>query len=144
MQVNSPGNALPAYLQDAVDFIVTNLAEPLTVDDIAAAVGVSNRTLQWQFQRHLGVAVMAFVNQRRLEKANRELLSADEESMSVTAAAMNSGFAHLGRFSSVYRKCFGEYPSETLRRRQSGGGRPIGRHRPMTDTARYVERRRAG
>jgi len=133
MRVDAPGEALPAYLHDAVDFIITNLSESLSVDDVAAVAGRSTRGLQWAFQRHFGSGVMAFVLQRRLEQANQQLLDPDADSTNVTAVAMNNGFRHLSRFSSAYRKCFGEYPSETLQRRQSGGGPSIGGHQTITD-----------
>ena len=128
VRVVDPGKAMPGYLHDAVDFIMTNLTESLSVDDIAAAAGVSKRTLQAAFQVNFGLGVMTFVIQRRLKQANQQLLDADVDSTTVTDVAMNSGFLHLGRFSSTYRKSFGEYPSETLQRRQSDAGTSIGRH----------------
>ncbi len=117
IRIEGPGEVIPAYLRSAVDFILTNLAEPLLLDDIAAAAGVSKRTLHLGFQVHFGLAVMAFVRQHRLEQANQRLLAGDVGSTTVTRVAMNCGFQHLSRFSSTYRQCFGEYPSETLRRR---------------------------
>ena len=128
IQVGSLGEDLPAYLRSAVDFISTNLAESLSVDDIAAAAGVSKRTLHAAFQVNLGLGVMTFVIQRRLKQVNQQLLDADVDSTTVTDVAMTNGFQHLGRFSSAYRKRFGEYPSETLQRRQSGGGTSVSRH----------------
>ncbi|MDJ0943669.1 MAG: AraC family transcriptional regulator [Kiloniellales bacterium] len=116
MRADAPIEALPPHLRDAVRFIMANLAEPLSLDSVAAAAGVSKRTLSLSFQMNLGQAVMAFVRQRRLELANQKLLAADVKATTVTNIAMNSGFQHLGRFSSVYRQCFGEYPSESLRR----------------------------
>ncbi len=128
--VDGSAEAVPAYLCDAVDFIASNLAEPLSVRHVAAALGVSERTLQWAFQRHFGLAIMTFVRQRRLEQANRKLLAADVDAMTVTTVAMDSGFQHLGRFSSAYRQCFGEYPSESLRRARGDGCRSLGSNAP--------------
>ncbi len=117
IRVKGPSGDLPAYLRCAVDYILANLAEPFLLDDIAAAAGASKRTLHLGFQMHFGLSVMAFVRQHRLEQANQRLLAGDVESTTVTTIAMNCGFQHLSRFSSIYRQCFGEYPSETLRRR---------------------------
>ncbi len=116
IRVGGPRQDLPAYLRSAVDYILTNLAETLLLDDIAAAAGVSKRTLHLAFQMNFGLAVMAFVRQHRLDRANRQLLDGDVESTTVTSVAMNCGFQHLSRFSAIYRDQFGEYPSETLRR----------------------------
>ena len=134
IQVGSLGEDLPAYLRSAVDFISTNLAESLSVDDIAAAAGVSKRTLHAAFQVNLGLGVMTFVIQRRLTQANQQLLDADVDSTTVTDVAMSNGFQHLSRFSAAYRKRFGEYPSETLQRRNSGGGAFISGHQTTPDT----------
>ncbi len=128
VRVDSGGDASLAYVHEAVDFIMANLTESLSVDEIAAAAGVSKRTLHAAFQVNFGLSVMTFVIQRRLRQANQQLLDADVDSTTVTDIAMNSGFLHLGRFSSAYRKRFGEYPSETLQRRQSGAGTSIGGH----------------
>ena len=109
----------PAYLGDAVSFIMTNLENTFQLNDVAAAASVSERTLHLAFQANFGVPVMAFVRHRRLELAYRQLLAADENSVSVTVVALSSGFQHLGRFSSAYREYFNELPSETLKRRSS-------------------------
>jgi len=106
----------PAYLRRAVDFIMAQLAEPLSLGQIAAAAGVNARTLQRAFQRQHGSSVMALVQERRLERTNAQLSAADPDAASVTEIALDNGFAHLGRFSAAYRHRFGEYPSETLRR----------------------------
>lgn len=135
IRVGGPGEVLPAYLRSAVDFILTNLAETFLLDDIAAAAGVSKRTLHLGFQVNFGLAVMAFVRQHRLELANRQLLAGDVESTTVTSVAMNCGFQHLSRFSGIYRQCFGEYPSETLRRR-SRGAPSFGGHQTIVDADR--------
>ena len=45
----------------------------------------------------------------------------------VTSVAFDWGFSHLGRFAALYKACFGEQPSETLRR-----GRAIQRAQPAT------------
>ncbi len=128
VRVDSRREASPAFVHEAVDFIMANLAESLSVDDIAAAAGVSKRTLHAAFQVNLGLGVMTFVIQRRLKQVNKQLLDAEVDSTTVNDVAMTNGFQHLGRFSSAYRKRFGEYPSETLQRRKSGGGTSVSRH----------------
>ncbi len=109
-------SARPAYLRRAVDFILAHLSQPLSIDDIAAVAGVHARTLHKAFCQHFGESVMAFIQHQRLERVQRILLEADPQSMSVTDAAVENGFAHLSRFAAAYRCRFGEYPSETLRR----------------------------
>ncbi len=121
MRVDGSIWTTPAFLQCAVTFIAANLTEPLSTSDIAAASGVSRRTIQVAFKTHYGSTVMGFVRRCRLERAHRELLAANAVATNVTTIALMSGFEHLSRFSSAYRQRFGEYPSETLRRRPSAG-----------------------
>jgi len=56
-------------------------------------------------------------------------LASPEPSTTVTSAAVDSGFLHFGRCSSVYRERYGELPSETLRRaRESSLFRNTAKH----------------
>ena len=109
-------NAPPAYLRHTVDFIMTHLSQPLSINDVAEVAGVHARTLHKVFCQHLGESVMTFIQHQRLERVQRQLLEADPQSTSVTDAAVENGFFHLSRFAAAYRCRFGEYPSETLRR----------------------------
>jgi AraC-like DNA-binding protein len=48
------------------------------------------------------------------------LLAGTQGSTTVSAEALNWGFWHFGEFSRAYKECFGELPSDTLRRKPSG------------------------
>jgi AraC-like DNA-binding protein len=89
--------------------------EPLTIEDLAAEVGLSLRVLQLAFRTHRGISPRGRLNAIRMERA-REMLAATRPAASVTDVALACGFAHFGRFASVYRERYGEAPSETLRR----------------------------
>jgi AraC-like DNA-binding protein len=93
--------------------------EPLSVLDLANALGVSLRSLQLAFAEvHGGLTPRAVLYRIRLEKARARLLAADEDSQ-VTTIAHNSGFSHLSRFAQAYTRAYGERPSETLYRRRT-------------------------
>jgi transcriptional regulator GlxA family with amidase domain len=85
------------------------------VADLAGITGVSVRSLQEGFRRHLGCTPMAYLQQVRLERARESLRDADPTRVTVASIAHRWGFAHLGRFAAVYRARFGECPSESLR-----------------------------
>lgn len=100
----------------AKDFVEMHLAEPLTVADIAAAAGVSERTLQSAFRSELATTPIAYLKARRLERARADLAdAATADAVGVTTIAARWGFGHLGRFAAEYRARFGESPSQTLR-----------------------------
>lgn len=82
--------------------------------DLAQVAGVSARSLQEAFQRHLQITPLEYVRRTRLDRARRDLLDADPGATSVTDIAARWGFFHLGRFSQVYRSTFHELPSQTL------------------------------
>jgi AraC-like DNA-binding protein len=100
----------------SLDFIETHLREPLTLTDIAHHVHLSARAIQQGFRAELGTTPMAYVRDRRLERAREELLDAiPSDGVTVTDIAIRLGFSHLSYFAQLYRQRWGESPSDTLR-----------------------------
>lgn len=89
-----------------------------TLADLAAAAGVSPRTLQRRFAEVLGTAPWVVVQRLRLDLARQTLRSG--EAPSVLDVALRHGFAHPGRFAMTYAAAFGEAPSATLRASRCG------------------------
>ena len=89
---------------------------PLTVMDLAVAVGVSQRTLNYAFQSVLDTTPHSFLQTHRLNAVHRELADSDPKESTVTRIALKWGFGHAGRFSMLHRKLFDEMPSEVLHR----------------------------
>lgn len=106
----------PRAIRHASELIEGHAAEPLIVEDIAEAVGISVRALQEGFRRFLDTTPMAHLREIRLQHVREELTTADPASTTVTETALRWGFPHAGRFSARYRRRFGESPSATLRR----------------------------
>jgi AraC-like DNA-binding protein len=100
----------------AEEFLAAHMQTAVSLPEVAAAAGVSLRTLTRAFHNKHGVGPIGILRQRRMQAVRRDLLEAEPGSESVTRVALRYGFAHLGRFAGEYRKAFGEYPSETLRR----------------------------
>lgn len=107
---------VPRVIRRAEQLIADHAREPLTVDDVAEAVGLSVRSLQEGFRRHLDTTPTAWLRDARLIGARRELADCDPTRTTVSRVAADWGFHHLGRFAVAYRERFGESPSETLRR----------------------------
>ncbi|MBY6141883.1 AraC family transcriptional regulator [Leisingera daeponensis] len=102
------------HFRRAVDFMRAHHCEPLQLEDIAEAAGISCRKLQRVFRRATGLTVWAYLTSIRMSQARRLLVSGAP--VSVTAAAFECGIAHLGRFARQYQNAYGELPSQTLRR----------------------------
>jgi len=104
-------------VRHALDYMEHHLSEPITMSDLAAHTGASVRSIQQGFRDELGATPMAWLRDRRLERARQELIDADpSDGVTVTGVAEHWGFNHLGGFAVLYRKRWGESPSETLRR----------------------------
>ncbi len=110
-----PERSRPKSIDQAIDIMEAEPAVPFTVRDIAYRVGVSTRTLQESFARHVGVSPMGYLRETRLRRAHEQLAAADPAAQTVADIANCWGFAHLGRFAAAYRARYGTSPSHTLR-----------------------------
>jgi AraC-like DNA-binding protein len=110
-----PGDT-PQPLRRALLFIDEHAGDPITLNEIAGAARLSARGVQAAFRRNLDTTPLAYLRSVRMERAHRDLQSAQPaDGVSVAAIAARWGFAHLGRFAIEYRRRFGNYPSQTLR-----------------------------
>lgn len=114
--VTDASYATPRSIRRADQLIFDHAQEALTVEDLAEAVGLSVRSLQEGFRRHLDTTPTARLREARLIGARAALAAADPTTETVSLIAANWGFHHLGRFAGIYRERWGESPSETLRR----------------------------
>ncbi|MFN3130496.1 helix-turn-helix domain-containing protein [Roseibium sp.] len=85
-------------------------------DDLANKLGISRRSLFASFRKWPGLGPGRYQSLIRLHRLRKRLQAAHVSETTVTDEAFALGIAHLGRLSAEYRKQFGEYPSETLRR----------------------------
>lgn len=97
-----------------LEYANAKLAAPVSLEDLANAVGVSVRSLNALCQRHFGVAPMTLLRNMRLDAVRAHLILAPNASVTDTALAY--GFGHLGRFSAYYQARFNELPRETQRK----------------------------
>lgn len=105
----------PVLLRRAVDFIEANAGNDIALADIADAVHVSSRAVQYMFRRHLDTTPLQYVRRLRLAHAHGDLVAGNPLDDTVSAIATRWGFAHTGRFAVQYRQTYGHSPHETLR-----------------------------
>lgn len=107
--------AQPQTLRGAIAFIEENAHLDIRLTDIAAAIGVTPRTVQYTFRRHLDTTPLEYLRRERLHRAHRDLQAADPSVDTVMEIAGRWRFGHPGRFSMAYKEAFGIPPSRTLR-----------------------------
>lgn len=98
-------------LQKVEALMRSRLSSGVTLGELAAVGGLSERSLNTLCQRRFGQTPMERLRNLRLEAARERLLS--RRDVSITEVALEFGFGHLGRFASYYRERFGELPRET-------------------------------
>ena len=111
------------HLTRALAYIERHLSEPLTVPQIAAAVGVSHNHLTRLFTAGPGLTVVGYLRRRRIEHARQLLV---HSTMSISAIASTVGIPDLQAFNKACRTVTGLGPRAL---REAGGCRGGGSRR---------------
>lgn len=114
-QVPASDLVLPETLKEAVSFIHRHTTEDIGINDVAAAVHLTPRAVQYLFRRRLDTTPTEYMRRVRLRRAHMELIAATAGASTVTEIAQRWGFAHTGRFAVLYRQTYGQSPHTTLR-----------------------------
>jgi len=88
----------------------------VSLEDLATAAGVSERTIRTAFHDYYGIGPCRYLHLRQLHLIRRTLKGTDPGMATVSAVATHFGVWELGRFAQRYRTLFGELPSATLNR----------------------------
>lgn len=105
--------AAPRTVRRALTYIDDHAREPITLDDIARAAGISTRGLQHAFQRALDTTPSAQLRAVRLAGAHHELR--DGTPLTIADIARRWGFSSASRFARYYREHYGQNPGQTAR-----------------------------
>ena len=108
-------SARPRHMRLAEEYIAEHLDQPIALEDIAAAAGISIRGLQQSFRCLRGNSPLEYWRDARLARAHSDLMQAGAGT-TVTDVALRWGFNHFGRFSAAYRLRYGVLPRDTLRK----------------------------
>jgi AraC-like DNA-binding protein len=113
---SSVGGRTPFIQAGSVRRTLDYIREPSTTDyslqRLAAAAGVTERTLRDNFRNVLGQSLPTVIQRCRLEAAHARLASA-LDSRPVQAFALDAGFKSAGAFARAYQRLFGESPTAT-------------------------------
>lgn len=101
--------ALPRPVLDALDLMESHIADPLSLAQLGALVGLSPRQLQRHFSETVGRPVMKAYLSLRLETAQRLLT---DTRLPISQIAHLTGFSSAAHFSDTYRRTMGESPRD--------------------------------
>jgi AraC family ethanolamine operon transcriptional activator len=113
---DSTRQAHALIVKTAEDYALSHTSEHLHVSELCRVSAVSERTLEYAFREVMGLTPVTYLIRLRLHRVRQALLAANQGTTTVSAEALNWGFWHFGEFSRAYKDCFGELPSDTLRR----------------------------
>jgi AraC-like DNA-binding protein len=96
------------HLTRAKDLADARYFEPLGVDDLAGAAGLSRAHFSREFRRAFGESPHAYLLTRRLERAAALLRTTDN---SVAEICFSVGLQSVGSFTTSFSRTFGKSPT---------------------------------
>jgi AraC family transcriptional regulator len=100
---------VPAWLKAAIEHVLDHLCEPISLDEIADASGLSRAHFARSFKRQTGLSPLDFVMKARAERARELILAQPDASLASVAAA--SGFCDQSHLTNHFRRHFGTTPA---------------------------------
>jgi AraC-like DNA-binding protein len=92
----------------AKDLAEARYSQPLDVDDLARAAGLSRAHFSREFRRAFGESPHAYLLTRRMERAAAQLRNTDR---SVTEICLSVGLQSLGSFTTSFTRIYGVSPT---------------------------------
>jgi AraC-like DNA-binding protein len=96
------------HLLRAKDLADAHYFEPLGVDDLASAAGLSRAHFSREFRRAFGESPHAYLLTRRLERAATLLRTTDH---SVAEICLTVGLQSVGSFTTSFSRTYGQSPT---------------------------------
>ncbi len=96
------------HLLRAKDLADARYFEPLEVDDLAAAAGLSKAHFSREFRRTFGESPYVYLLTRRLERAAALLRNTDH---SVAEVCLEVGLQGIGSFTTSFKRMYGMTPT---------------------------------
>lgn len=97
-------------IKAAMDYIQLHLTEPLTLNGIADAVGVSPTYFSAVFKQVNGITLWEYISKKRIEAAMQIFDSKSGDN--ILDVALQCGFNNTANFNKMFRKYTGRTPSE--------------------------------
>jgi AraC family transcriptional regulator len=94
-------------LRRVIEYVEANLAEPVSLSDLALAAGLTRMHFAAQFRAATGLPPHEYLLRRRIERAQEMLLDGDATLVDI---ALSVGFQTQSHFTSVFKRFVGQPP----------------------------------
>jgi len=102
----------------AIEYLSSRLDEAVTIEDMAAQVGMSRAVLHRKFKQATTMSPIQFVKSMRLNAAAMKIAGG----MNVNEAAMEVGYVSSSQFSREFKRMYGQSPRQWRYSRQLPAG----------------------
>lgn len=96
-------------MNEIMSFIMSNYSEPITLQELAERLYLSNAYLSKYIKKNFGMSFLKLLNNIRLDHAVSDLLYSDKTILKV---AMDNGFSNLASFNQVFKESYQITPAE--------------------------------
>jgi len=93
-------------------YLESHLQDQIPMSKMTEIVCMSERSFERFFKSEFDMTPTCHIKSRRLERARKDLAKKKIHPKPIAQIAMDNGFRHLGRFSTNFRKHFGQTPSQ--------------------------------
>lgn len=101
------GHLSQSQLARVIDYMQANLAEDISILDLAMLTGMSESYFSRCFKRSMGVAPYRYLMQQRVERAKHLL---EQRAMTIRTIALECGFSNQTHLTKVFRQRTGVTP----------------------------------
>lgn len=98
----------------SIAYLSAHLEDKVTIDDMAAQVGMSRAVFHRKFKQATSMSPIQFVKSMRLNSAAMKIATG----MNVNEAAMGVGYASSSQFSREFKRLYGQSPKQWIRAKQ--------------------------
>lgn len=102
----------------AIEYLSSHLNETVTIEDMAAQLGMSRAVFHRKFKQATTIPPIQFVKSMRLNNAAMKIAGG----MNVNEAAMEVGYVSSSQFSREFKRMYGESPKQWSHSRQLPAG----------------------
>lgn len=103
----------PSQLARVIDYMQSNLAQDLSILDLATLTNMSESHFSRSFKQSVGIAPYRYLMQQRVKRAKRLL---KQQAIAISDIALDCGFANQTHLTKVFRQMTGTTPKAYQRR----------------------------